>query len=168
MSIVFDPKTMLKKIAPAAKIKRMINSRMGVKRTALSMVDAAAETEVGVLDKKAVAEVALKTVRGYQQRVEAAKTAELVGQLLDDPKQLIQRVQNENVFQVYEKIKTQYKGERARWLPSDSEEPRPEHQKNYGKVYVIGEGIDGVEPGDEFGCKCGVEILTKETQLELE
>lgn len=177
MSIVFDPKTMLKKIASPAKIKRMVSSRMGLKRTALTFVDRAADSDIGVLDKKAVADVARKTMRGYQERIAKAQVdagfeksagKAVAEEILDDPKQLIQRVQNEIVFQVYDKIKTQYKGQRARWLPSDAEEPRPEHQKNYGKVYIIGEGIDGVEPGDEYGCKCGVEILTNETSLELE
>lgn len=177
MSIVFDPKDMLKKIAPEAKIKNMVSSSMSLKRTALTFVDRAADTDVGVLDKSAVADVARKTVRGYQERIaravvaadyERAAGTEEKNAILDDPKQLIQRVQNEVVFQVHEKIKTQYGGQRARWLPSDAEEPRPEHQANYGKEYIIGEGINGIEPGDEYGCRCGVEILVNETQLELE
>ena len=177
MSIIFDPRKMLKQIAPEAKIRKMVSSRMGLKRTALAFVDRAADKDVGVLDKKAVAEVARKTVQGYQERIAKAVVAagfeksagtEVKEEILDDPKQLIQRVQNEVVFQVHDKIKTQYRGERARWLPSDADEPRPEHQANYGKEYIIGEGIDGVEPGDEYGCKCGVEILVNETQLELE
>lgn len=177
MSIVFDPKTMLKKIAPPAKIKRMVSSRMGLKRTALTFVDRAADSDVGVLDKKAVAEVARKTVRGYQERIakaqvdagfEKAAGKAVADEILDDPKQLIQRVQNALVWQVQKKIQATYKGQRARWLPSDAEEPDPEHQRNYGKEYIIGEGINGEEPGNREGCKCGVEILTNETQLELE
>lgn len=177
MSIKFLPEEMVKKIASPAKIKRMVSSKMSLKRTALSFVDRAADSDVGVLDKKAVASVVRKTISGYQERVAKATVdagfekeagAEVQAAILSDPKQLIQRVQNEIVFQVHEKIKTQYAGQRARWLPSDAEEPRPEHQKNYGKEYVIGEGVDGVEPGDEWGCKCGVEILTNETQLSLE
>lgn len=177
MSIFFDPKDMLKKIAPAAKVKNMVSSRMGLKRSALAFVDRAADKDVGVLDKKAVADVARRTVRGYQERIAKAVVQadfdrkagkEVKEEILDDPKQLIQRVQNEIVFQVHDKIKTQYRGQRARWLPSDAEEPRPEHQANYGKEYIIGEGINGVEPGDEFGCRCGVEILVNETSLELE
>ena len=72
------------------------------------------------------------------------------------------------MLQVHQGIKDKYAGELARWLPSDAEEPRPEHQLNYGKTYVIGEGIGGVEPGDEYGCRCGVEILTKDAQLKLD
>jgi hypothetical protein len=158
---------MLKKIAPPAKIKRMISSRMGVKRTALAIVDAAAETEIGLINKKKVLDVAIKTIAGYQQRIEAATSSEVRDLILDDPKQLIQRVQNEFVFQAQKKLQEQYKGQRARWLPSSADEPDPEHQKNYGKEYEIGEGIDGEEPGDRFGCKCGVEILNQPS-IELE
>lgn len=140
---------------------------MGVKRTALAIVDSAAESEIGLINKKKVLDVALKTIAGYQERVEAAKSTEVRDEILDDPKQLIQRVQNEFVFQTQKKIQAQYKGQKARWLPSSADEPDPEHQKNYGKEYIIGEGIDGEEPGDRFGCKCGVEILN-ETSLELE
>ena len=164
---VFDQDSMLKKIAPRAKIKRMISSRMSVKRTALAIVDAAAETEIGLIDKKKVLDTALKTVAGYQKRIEEATSTEVRDQILDDPKQLIQRVQNEFVFQAQKKLQEQYKGRRARWLPSSADEPDPEHQKNYGKEYIIGEGIDGEEPGDRFGCKCGVEILN-ESSIQLE
>ena len=164
---IFDPSSMLKKIAPPSKIKRMVSSRMGVKRTALAIVDAAAETEIGLINKKKVLDVALKTVKGYQERIEEATDTGVRDQILDDPKQLIQRVQNEFVFQAQKKIQAQYKGQKARWLPSSADEPDPEHQKNYGKEYIIGEGIDGEEPGDRFGCKCGVEIIN-ETSIELD
>lgn len=172
MSIIFDPTKMLKKVAPHAKLKRMVNGRFSVKRTILSTIG----SKEFPVDKASIGKVARKTLLGYKQRVSKAVAVdhtakglgdELKGQLLDDPKQLIQRVQNEVVFQVHELIRDKYGGRRARWLPSDADEPRPEHQANYGKEYIIGEGIDGVEPGDEPGCKCGVEILTDETQLDL-
>lgn len=167
MSIKFLPDQMLKKIAPEGKIKKLVSRGVTLKRAALSFLDNA-----DFIDKKDVASVVLKTLKSYKSRIKAAAEdgagGELKDELLDDPKQLIQRVQNEIVWQFHNGIKDQYSGQKARWLPSDAEEPRPEHQANYGKEYVIGEGIDGVEPGDEFGCRCGVEILTDETQLRLE
>lgn len=172
MAIVFDPTKMLKKAAPASKIKRMVTSRMSVKRTILAHLG----TDEFPLDKGSLTKVATKTLRGYKERIakavvdagfEKSAGTEEKNAILDDPKQLIQRVQNEVVFQVHEQIKEKYRGQTARWLPSDADEPRPEHQANYGKTYIIGEGINGVEPGDEYGCKCGVEIITDETQLDL-
>lgn len=172
MSIIFDPTKMLRRIAPVAKIKRMVSGKLSLKRTILASIG----TEEIPIDNGSLASVARKTLSGYQERVakeiaendfeKAAGTA-LQKQIVADPKQLIQRVQNEVIFQIHNGIKEKYGGQRARWLPSSAEEPRPEHQKNYGKVYVIGEGIDGVEPGDEYGCQCGVEIITDETTLDL-
>lgn len=163
---------MLKKIAPKAKIKRIVSQKMSLKRTILSQIG----TEQIPIDNGSLARVARNTLQGYKERIAKETVDEgfeksagdaLKKELIADPKQLIQRVQNEVVYQVHQGIKDKYSGQRARWLPSDAEDPRPEHQKNYGKVYIIGEGIDGVEPGDEYGCKCGVEILTDDTKLDL-
>lgn len=171
MSIVFQPSKFLTKIAPEKKIKRLLSSKLSLKKTALSFVD-----DIDFLNKKRVTEVALKAVKSYQERranasAEAgSKSAgkELQAEILDDPKLLIQRVQNEVVQQMQKGIQEKYRGARARWLPSSADEPDPEHQLNYGKEYEIGEGINGEEPGDRFGCQCGVEILTTETELKLE
>lgn len=168
---------MLKKVAPHAKVKRMLKGNMSLKRTILANIP----EELGV-DSASLTTVARKTLIGYQQRIAQAVLdndldrsagSELKKELLADPKQLIQRVQNEIVYQVHKGIKEKYAGKKARWLPSSAEEPRPTHQTAYGKVYTIGEGLpvgddgDTVEPGDEWGCQCGVEILTDETTLDL-
>ncbi len=170
MSIKFLPDEMLKKIAPKRKVEKLLKPNLTVKKAALSFLD-----DAEFIEKGAVLDVALKVVKNYKARVKTEKSDQdqaaaddLKTELVDDPKQLVQRVQNEIVFQVHDKIKTNYGGRRAVWLPSDAEEPRPEHQLNYGKEYDIGTGIDGVEPGDEYGCRCGVEILGDETQLQLE
>lgn len=175
--ITYDPKAMLKKIAPESKIKKLVSGKLTLKKAALNFVDAAAEKDVGVLSKKAVSEVALKTVKGYQER-EAKATVEagfdrsagkeLAKELAKDPRQLIQRVQNELVLQVSGKIREQYGDDYAEWLPSDAEEPDPEHQLNYGKVFKISEGINGEIPGERIGCRCGMNILVKQTRLDLE
>lgn len=164
MSIIFDPRNMLKKIAPIKKVEKLLTGKVTVKKTALKFLD-----DIEGIDKKQVLDVALKTIKGYKKRIRAAEdlAGEVKDEILDDPKQLIQRVQNEIVFQMHEGIKRNYGGQRARWLPSDADDPRPEHQLNYGKEYIIGEGIDGVEPGDEYGCKCGVEILDDNGSLDL-
>lgn len=164
MSIIFDPRNMLKKIAPVRKVEKILSGRVTVKKTALSFLD-----DVEGIDKKQVLDVALKTVKSYKARIKATEEAagEIKAEIVDDPKLLINRVQNEIVFQMHEGIRRNYRGQRARWLPSDADEPRPEHQLNYGKEYIIGEGINGIEPGDEYGCKCGVEILDETGQLDL-
>lgn len=169
MSIIYDPKAMLKKVAPDTKIKRMMTKSLNLKKAALTFVDA-----IDFLDKKSVAEVALKTVRSYQQRVareqveagfEASAGDALEASLVKDPKLLIARVQNEVVLQISNSIRENYEGEQYEWLPSDAEEPDPEHQLNYGKIFTVGVGE---MPGERYGCRCGMNILVKQTQLELE
>lgn len=168
MSIKYEPSKLLQKIAPEKKIKRLLTGGVSLKRTALSFIDA-----VDFIDRKRVTEVALKTVAGYKERIAKAVVdagmsraagAEEKSEILDDPKQLIQRVQNEVVFQISEEIKDKYAGEDYEWLPSDAEEPDPEHQLNYGKVFKIGEGE---MPGERWGCRCGMNILVKQTKLQL-
>ena len=116
----------------------------------------------------------MKTVKGYQERIAKAQVEAgfeksagdvVADAIVADPKQLIQRIQNELVFQIKEGIKEKYEGERYEWLPTDADEPDPEHQLNYGKIFVVGEGE---MPGDRIGCKCGMRILVKETELKLD
>lgn len=172
MAIVYDPKDMLKKIAPESKIKKLVSKKLTLKKTALSFVDA-----VDFIDKSAVNNIALKTIDSYQKRIaneqieaglDKSAGRDLAKEILADPKQLIQRVQNEVVWQIANGIKEQYGDENAEWLPSDAEEPDPEHQLNYGKIFLISEGINGEIPGERIGCRCGMRILVKQTKLNLE
>ncbi len=158
--IVFDPAKVIAKLAPARKIKKLIGKGLSLKREALRFVD-----EIDAVSKSSVTEIALKTLKSYKERI--AEDPSIKSEIMADPKQLIQRVQNTVIFEIHETIKENYGGKTATWLPSSADEPRPEHQLNYGKTYIIGEGIDGVEPGDEYGCQCGVEIDTSDSSLEL-
>ncbi len=167
MAIRYEPNKLLKKLAPENKIKKILTDQITLKKTALKFVDS-----IDALDKSSVVDVALKTIRGYQERIakiqaeagEKAAGDKLEAEILADPAQLIQRVQNEVIFQVKEGIKENYSGESYEWLPSDAEEPDPEHQLNYGKTFQIG---DGEMPGDRIGCLCGMEILVPGSSLEL-
>lgn len=157
MSFIYDPKKMLNKIAPEKKIKKLVSKNAGLKKTALSFVD-----DIDFISKKSVTDIALKTLKGYKKRIKADPDEKK--ELTKDPRQLINRVQNEVLFQISNEIKDKYKGEYYVWLPSDAEEPDPEHQLNYGKTFKIGEGE---MPGERYGCRCGMEILTEDKQLEL-
>lgn len=166
--IRFDPSKLLDQVASKKKVSKLLSQRLTLKKTALSFLDDVPRYLEGVIDKSEVTAVALKTIKGYKERIRGADDSkEERKEIKADPKQLVQRVQNQIVFQVHEQIKEKYGGKRAIWLPSSAAEPRPEHALNYGKEYIIGEGIDGVEPGDEYGCQCGVEIQTDDKKLEL-
>lgn len=165
--IKYSPNKIIKKLAPERQLKKLLKNNLDLKRTALSFVN-----EWDVLDKKDITRVALKTINGYKERIaklqaeagEKAAGVALAKEILSDPAQLIQRVQNEVIFQVKEEIKETYSGESYIWTPSDASEPSPEHQLNYGKTFLIG---DGEMPGDRYGCRCGMDILVKESKLEL-
>ncbi len=162
MTIKYEPSKFLAKVAPAKKIEKALKTNLTLKQTAFKFL----EPFEDILDVPAITRVALKTLKGYRARVKADPELE-AAELVDDPAQLVQRVQNEVAFQIHEEIKDRYGGEMGVWLPSSAEEPRPEHQLNYGKTYQIGVGIDGVEPGDEYGCQCGVEIQVDGSSLDL-
>jgi len=157
MSIIYDPKKMLSKIAPAKRLENAIKSDLSLKKTALSFA-----SNFDFLDRKDINRVALKTLKGYKERVKNDTATK--SELRADPAQFVQRVQNEVVFQISAEIKDTYRGEEYEWLPSDAEEPDPEHQLNYGKVFVVG---DGEQPGERPGCRCGMRILVKESTLQL-
>jgi hypothetical protein len=157
VAIVYDPKALLKKIAPEKKIKRLLSEGVTLKKAALSFVD-----DIEFVDRKAVTKIALKTIKEYKKRITLDDTVK--DEILEDPKQLINRVQNVLLFQVSQEIASKYSGEKYEWLPSDAEEPDPEHQLKYGEIFTIG---DGEMPGERIGCKCGMRILVNQTELEL-
>ncbi len=155
--IKYQPDKLLAKIAPESKIKKLLKHNISLKKTALRFIDS-----IDFLDKNSVEDTALKVIKSYRQRIKDDPHIE--AEILKDPKQLIQRVQNEVIFQIATGIKEKYDGTTYTWLPSDAVEPRPEHQLNYGKDFTIG---DGEMPGDLYGCQCGMEIHTAGSSLEL-
>ena len=155
--IKYLPDKLLAKIAPESKIKKLLKSNITLKKTALSFV-----SDIEFIDKKDVELTALNVIKNYRERIK--DDPDLEGVIKKDPALLIQRVQNEVVFQIASGIKEKYDGTTYTWLPSDADEPRPEHQLNYGMEFTIG---DGEMPGDEFGCRCGMEIHTADSSLNL-
>lgn len=163
MSILVDPTAILEKALPKKRLEKILNKRT------LTLKESALKISAGLpIDKGAVVETALNVVASYRQRLKELDPtdARLEKQAITkDPKLLVNRVQNAVVFQISEKIKENYAGQRYRWLPSDANEQDPEHALNYGKIFVVGEGE---MPGERYGCRCGMEILTDENELDLE
>lgn len=164
MSIRYFPDDLLKKLAPRKRVEKLLSDSLSVNRAALSMLSSAE-----FIDKKELSSVALKTAKQYKSKYkdlveDGASRSDAKESALNEKKLLVQRIQNAIVWQVSQEIKSQYQGEKYRWLPSDADEPRADHQLNYGKVFTIG---DGEMPGEEPGCRCGMEILVREKNLEL-
>ncbi len=155
--IKYDPSQLLRRIAPQGKIKKLISQRLTLKKAALAFLN-----DLDFVDKKEITRLILKVLKNYEERIEDEPG--LKKKLLKSPDLLIQRLQSAIVTQVTEEIREKYHGEFYIWLPSDANEPDPEHQLKYGKKYQVGVGE---MPGDRWGCRCGMEILVDEKQLKL-
>lgn len=162
--IRYHPVDLLRKIAPAKKIEKLVSGRLTPNKAALSFLD-----DVDFLSKASVERVALKTIKQYREKYEDLKDDDVPAddakeEAVNDKKLLVDRVQNNIVNQIAGEIKDQYRGEFYIWTPSDAAEPDPLHQLNYGSRFQIGKGE---MPGDRYGCRCGMSILVKESKLEL-
>ncbi len=164
MSIRYLPNEFLKRIAPKAKVEKLISSKLTLNRAVLSFL-----TDADFLSKATIEKTALKTIKEYKatfqdNKEEGLPVDEAKDEALNDKKLLVNRVQNTVVNQIAGEIKDQYLGEFYKWLPSDADEPDPLHQLKYGKKYQVGKGE---MPGDRYGCRCGLLILVPETKLDL-
>lgn len=168
MSIRYLPTKLLKKIAPKKAIEKLVTNKLTLNKAALNMV-----SKADVISKESVNDVALKVIKQYKKSFKddvasGASKAEALEETLNDRKLLVQRVQNNIVFQIKEEIVAKYAGEFYVWLPSDAEVPSPLHQLNYGETFQLGVGdANGEDPGDRYGCRCGMQILVPETKLKL-
>lgn len=162
MSIVYDPSKELSKYASEAKIKKLLSSKLTVKKAALAFVQ-----DIPFVSRKKVLDIALKVVKQYRARIAKAprgEKGELKKKLKKDPKQLINAVQGAVVTEIASEIKQKYRGQYYIWLPSNAKEPDPEHQLKYGKKFRVGVGE---MPQDRYGCRCGMRLLVEDSELEL-
>lgn len=167
MSIKFLPTKLLARMAPKATVEKLVTDDLTLNRAALNAL-----TRLDGIKKKTLEETALKVIKGYRarygdERDSGATAAEAFDEAVNGKKQMVQRVHNAVVYELGKRVKREYHGEYAKWLPSSAVEPRPEHQLNYGKTFQIGKGINGIQPGDEYGCQCGMEILVNEEKLDI-
>jgi hypothetical protein len=164
VAIRFQPTKMLRKVAPRAKIERLVTKKLTVNRAAMTML-----TDSNVLSKKTLEKIAIKVIRQYKEKYAEERSAgasidEASVEAINGKKLMVQRVQNAAVHEISQEIKSQYRGEFYEWLPSDANEPDPLHQLNYGQTFQLGKGE---QPGDRYGCRCGMNILVDETRLSL-
>lgn len=164
MAIRYLPKNVVKRLMKKKNMEKLVSRDLTLNRAAVQVLE-----RTGVLSKDKLETVALKVIKGYKKRYKeeiesGASKAAALEDAVAGKKQLVQRVQNAAISEIANEIKEQYRGEFYEWLPSDAEEPDPEHQLNYGKVFQIGVGE---MPGDRYGCKCGMNILVDKTKLNL-
>jgi hypothetical protein len=156
VSIIFLPTEFLSRVAKMRDFQRLMTRDMAVNRSVMRMISQASGVPQSVLNKAAA-----KVIRDYKRNVreevrEGSSKGDAVSDVVNDSRLLVQRVSNLIIAETSAQLKSEYRGKRYRWLPSDANEPRPEHQAKYGKVFVLGRGE---APQDAYGCRCGMEIL---------
>lgn len=164
MAIKFLPRQLLSKIAPKKIIKKLVTQDLTLNRTAVSMLQRS-----GVLTKNKLETIAVKVIRGYRKRYgderdQGLSKADAVDEALNGKKLMVNRVESAIVHEISKDIKSEFRGEFYIWLPSTADEPDPIHQLNYGKRFQLGRQED---PGERYGCQCGMNILVSETTLKL-
>ena len=104
-----------------------------------------------------------KTVDFYEQKEATLKAAGVKAfkqEALNGQELLKARLKNFLVYSEIQRQRKEHKGRMYRWLPSNANEPDPEHQLLYGHIFREGEGDkDGYMPGERWGCQCGIEWL---------
>lgn len=156
---VFQPSAFVKKILGAGfSKKKLLNNDLELKRTAVRGLLKARAIAGDDLDKSIE-----KVVTFYQEKSQELKDLGEIAFKADAVKGealLKNRIADIVIQAEAETIKKDNEGKQYEWLPSDAEEPSPEHQLLYGKVFDVGDGDDeGNMPGERYGCRCGMRIL---------
>lgn len=165
MAIRYEPKKVLKKMASKKNIENLVTDNLTVNKAVLNSLESS-----GVLGKKQLQYVGLNVIKDMRERAEklteeGLTKAESREEILENKKQLVQRVQNATVHEITKKIKEKYRGEFYIWLESSALNPDKKHKRKYGKKFLLGKGE---APGDRYGCKCGMEILVNAKRLSLD
>lgn len=164
LTIRYEPKKILKRLAKKSKVEDLVTEKLTVNRAALNAIEAS-----GIVGKKKLEAVAIKVIRDYREQAKELENqgltkAESREEVLENKKLLVQRVRLATVAAVTKEVQKQFRGEFYTWLPSSAATPREEHKKKYGKRFQIGKGE---MPGDALNCQCGMEIHVKESRLKL-
>lgn len=143
----FYPDEYLEKVMPGGIAKNgLLYDNLSIKQRYMRALYKAAGKE-----GKALKETISKTIEFYAQKEEKMGAQTL----------LTRRIENFLVWNKVQEEKEAHQGEFYRWMPSDAQNPDPEHQLLYGKIFRVGEGDkDGNMPGERYGCRCGIEWLT--------
>jgi hypothetical protein len=163
----YEPSKLLKKLKLDDRALDLMTPNMAINRSALKALD-----QFGVLPRETAENVALKVIKEYRAkaaelRAEGATKAEAIEEATNGGRKLAARVQSAVLHEQTQVIKRAYRGEFYEWLASTAETPREEHVANYGKIFQLGVGDDeGNDPGDLWGCQCGMRIITDDTPEE--
>lgn len=155
--INYLPSKILKKVAKKRAIENLVTDSLTLNKAAVKTLSG-----MDLLTAKKIEEIAIRVINGYKKKY---KEGDSLKEAMNDKKNMVREIEQASLYLISKDIKLQYRGEYFIWLPSDAENPDPEHQLNYGKTFQI--GVDEM-PGERYGCRCGMQILVDETKLNLE
>lgn len=167
MSIKYEPSKLIKKLKLKERAADLVTPSGAINRSAVKAL-----SEMGVLPRKALEDTALKVIKQYKEkatelRAEGATRAEAIDEATNEAALMQSRIQSAALYEQTRVIQKAYRGEYYRWLKSTAVTPREEHVENYGKIFQLGKGDkNGDDPGDLYGCQCGMEILTDDNPAE--
>jgi hypothetical protein len=166
--MIFNPNSYLKLVFGKDFFKgKILNSQLELKQLTLQSILKATN-----ISKRDVDATVYKVADKYDEKMKRLKKEGVKAyksEALNDEVLLKNRLENLVLWNEIQNIKEEHDGEYYRWLPSSAEEPDPEHQLLYGKIFKVGEGDkDGNMPSERYGCKCGLEILDEQAKVKLE
>ena len=156
--INYLPSKILKKVAKKKVIENLVTDSLTLNAAAVKTL-----SNMDLLSAKKITEIAIRVINGYKKKYKEGDSLE---EALNDKKNMVREIEQASLHYIAKDIALQYRGEYYIWLPSDAENPDPEHQLYYGKTFQIGSSHE--MPGDRWGCRCGMQILVDETKLDLE
>lgn len=169
MAITFFPSEFSQLLAPKKLIDKLASKTLTPNKAAVRML--ANVADINTADAQ---ETVLKVLKQYKEKTDVIYDGSDLSRqaarevATNDNALLTQRVRNLLTFESTQKVKENYLGTRYVWLPSSANEADPLHQLNYGKTFTLGEGDDnGEDPGDRYGCQCGMRILTDDEELDI-
>lgn len=166
--MIFKPENFLKLVFPKGFFKGKILTRdFELKKEMMRAIIKA----TGISKRKVNATV-YKVVDFYEKKIQTLKQEGVRAykkEALNNEVLLEDRLENLVLYNEVQNLKEEHEGQYYRWLPSSAETPEPTHQLLYGKIFKVGEGDEeGNMPSERYGCRCGMEILTKEEAEEME
>ena len=162
MTVIFNPSSLLKKVLPKSS-EDLLTTDVRFKsrlRKSLLKLD-----YVTAKDLNYTVNNTLKFYKKKMRRLKAEGDRSYKADALNDNKLLDARLSDLIVEKASEDIKENYKGSKYVWLPSDAKNPDPHHALNYGKTFTVGRGE---QPGERYGCQCGMEILSNDDTKQYE
>ena len=170
LSKAFYPKEFLKKVLPKGFWRKELLNKFEIKKEYLR----ALTTSKAINGRKIKASI-YRTIAEYENKYKSLIVAaggnltkskaynEAYNEAVKEEALVKQRIENAVVYDEVQELKKEHAGANYRWLPSDAQKARPQHQLLYGKIFKVGEGdSNGNMPGEDYGCRCGLEFLDEE------